>query len=136
MCSLLLFKEQYILLRERIQNGFFFSELCPVFNLDFLISSIKHPTAKHIGTCMQCSCSFLATLAEGQRAFVMALCPSSVRPSVRVCVCKLFLQKTSSQKLLIGFLRNFTGTFHRWSSFKFLQIVVFYEKFWLPWRSK
>ena len=29
---------------------------------------------------------------------------SVVRPSVRVCVCKLFLQKTSPQKLLTGFL--------------------------------
>ena len=24
----------------------------------------------------------------------------------------------------------------RWSSFKFLQIIVFYEEFWLQWRSK
>ena len=61
---------------------------------------------------------------------------SVVRPSVRVCVRKLFLQKTSPQKLLTGFLRNFTGMFLRWSSFKFLQIIVFYEKFWLPWQSK
>ena len=30
--------------------------------------------------------SFLAPLAEGQRAIVMALCPSCVRPSVRPCV--------------------------------------------------
>ena len=51
---------------------------------------------------------FLAPLAKGQRAIVMALCPSSVRPSVLACVRKLFLQKTS-QKLLTGFLRNFTG---------------------------
>ena len=34
---------------------------------------------------------FLAPLAEGQRAIVMALCPSSVRPFVRACVRKLFL---------------------------------------------
>ena len=38
---------------------------------------------------------FLAPLAEGQRAIVMALCPSCVRPSarssVRACVRKLFL---------------------------------------------
>ena len=33
----------------------------------------------------------LAPLAEGQRAIVMALCPSCVRPSVRACVRKLFL---------------------------------------------
>ena len=58
------------------------------------------------------------------------------RPSGRPLVCKLFLQKTSPQKLLTGFLRNFTGMFLRWSSFKFIQIIVFYEEFWLPWRSK
>ena len=44
----------------------------------------------------------------------------------RGCVRKLFLQKTSPQKLLTGFLQNFTGMFFTWSSFKFLQIVVFY----------
>ena len=39
-------KEQSILSRETIQNAcFFFSELCPYFDLDF-VSSIKHPTAK------------------------------------------------------------------------------------------
>ena len=87
---------------------------------------------------------FLAPLAEGQRAIVMALCLSCVRPSMSVYVhtCvhasvrKLFLQKTSPQKLLTGFLRNFTGMFLRWSSFKFLQIIVFYEEFMLPWQSK
>ena len=74
--------------------------------------------------------NFLAPLAEGQRAIVMALCPSCapqfIRLSVRPCVCarirKLLLQKTSPQKLLTGFLWNFTGMFLRWSSFKFLQI--------------
>ena len=53
-----------------------------------------------------------------------------------IAVRELFLQKTSPQKLLTGFLRNFTGMFLRWSSFKFLQIIVFYEEFWLPWQSK
>ena len=85
--------------------------------------------------------SFLAALAEGQRVIVMALCPScvcvcmrpSVCPSVHACVRKLFLQKTSPQKPLTGFLRNFTGMFLRWSSFKFLQIIMFFEEFWLPW---
>ena len=72
---------------------------------------------------------FLAPLAEGQRAIVMALGPSCVRSSVSACVHKLFLQKTSPQKLLTGFLQNFTGMFLRWSSFKFLQIIVFYEEF-------
>ena len=46
---------------------------------------------------------FLVPPAEGQRAIVMALCPSCVRlsfrTSVRACVCKLFLKKTSTQKL-------------------------------------
>ena len=60
----------------------------------------------------------------------------SVHPCVRVCVREHFLQKISPQKLLTGFLRNFTGMFHSWSSFKFLQIIVFYEEFWLPWQSK
>ena len=65
----------------------------------------------------------------------MALYPSCVRSSVRPffrpfvypCVCfrKLFHENTS-QKLLTGFLPNFTGMFLRWSSFKFLQIIVYY----------
>ena len=71
--------------------------------------------------------SFLAPRAEGQRAIVMALYLS--------CVCKLCLQKTS-QKVLNGFLPNFKGMFLRWSSFKFLQIFVFHEEFWLPWQPK
>ena len=61
----------------------------------------------------------------------MLECPSG-RPSGR----KLFFQKTSLQKLWTRFLQNFTGMFLRWSSFKFLQIIVFYDEFWLPWRSK
>ena len=79
---------------------------------------------------------FLAPLADGQQAIVMALCLSSVRQCMRVCVRKLFLQKNSPQKLLTGFLHNFIGMFLRWSSFKFLQKIVFFEEFWLPWRSK
>ena len=51
---------------------------------------------------------FLAPLAFSQRAIVMALCRLCVRPfvypSVHAWVCKLFLQKTSPQKLLTGFL--------------------------------
>ena len=88
--------------------------------------------------------SFLAPLAEGcchgfvsvVRACVRPFMCPSVRPFVRACVCKLLLQKTSSQKLLTVFLQNFTGMFLNWSSFKFLQIIVFYEEFWSPWRSK
>ena len=58
---------------------------------------------------------FLAPLAKDQRAIVMALCPLVVRPwSVR----NRFLQKRSPQKLLTGFLPNFTEMFLRWSSFK------------------
>ena len=56
----------------------------------------------------------------------------SVHPFVRVCVCKLLLQKTFPLKLLTGFLPNITGMFLRWSCFKFLQIIVFHEEFWLP----
>ena len=67
---------------------------------------------------------------------VVSVVRQSVCLSVHACVRKPFLQKTSPQKLLTGFLRNFTGMFLRWSSFKFLQIIVFYEEFWLPWRSK
>ena len=47
---------------------------------------------------------FLAPLAEGQQAIVMVLCQLCVCPPVR----KICLQKTS-QKLLTGFLPNFTG---------------------------
>ena len=54
---------------------------------------------------------------------------ASLCPCLRVCIRKLFLQKTSPQKLLPGFLQNFTGMFLRWSSFKFLLIIVFYEEF-------
>ena len=82
----------------------------------------------------QFSDCFLGPLAESQRAFVMALCPTCVRPFVHPSVNSSF--KTSPQKLLTGFIRNFIGMFLRWSSFKFLQIIVFYEEFWLPWQSK
>ena len=88
------------------------------------------------------SCFFSSTgrrPASYCHGVVSVVCPS-VSPSVRaclgVCVRKLFLQKTSPHKPLTGFLPNFTGMFLRWSSFKFLQIIVFYEEFWLPWRSK
>ena len=48
---------------------------------------------------------FLAPLAKGQQAIVMALCPSCVCPSISLSVClsvsacvrKLFLQNTSPQ---------------------------------------
>ena len=49
----------------------------------------------------------------------------SVFLSERVCIRKFFLQKTFL-KQMTGFLQNFTGMFLRWSSFKFLQIIVFY----------
>ena len=74
---------------------------------------------------------FLAPLAKSQRAIFMALCPSSVRVSVNSS-----FQKHFPQKLLTGFLQNFTGMFLRWSSFKFLQIIVFYQEFWLPWQPE
>ena len=82
----------------------------------------------------------LAPIAKGQQAIVMALylsCVSpSIRPFVRWCVRKLFLQNTSPQKILTGFLQNFTGMFLWWSSFKFLQIIKLHEEFWLPWQPK
>ena len=85
---------------------------------------------------------FLAPLAPRPASYchgIVSVVHLAVRlcvcPCIRLCVRKLFLQKTS-QKLLTGFLRNFTGMFLRCSSFKFLQIIVFYEEFWLPWRSK
>ena len=74
---------------------------------------------------------FLAPLAEGQRAVVMALCPWWVCASVN-----FFFKKKSLQKLLTGFLPYFTGMFLRWSSFKFLQIIVFHLEFWLPYQPK
>ena len=40
-----------------------------------------------------CPRIFLAPLAKGQRAIVMALCLSCVPPSIRPCVRKLCLQK-------------------------------------------
>ena len=55
--------------------------------------------------------------------------------SVCLSVHAFFLQKTS-QKLLTGFLQNFEGMFLRWSSFKFLQIIVSQEEFWLPQSKK
>ena len=73
---------------------------------------------------------------EENAGYIFSSTGPSVSSSVRACVRKLFLQKTSPQKLLTGFLRNFTGMFPRWSSFKFPQIIVFYEEFWLPWQSK
>ena len=80
--------------------------------------------------------AFLAQLAEGQRAIVMVLCPSCICPFVLACVHKLFIEKTSPQKLLTGFSPNFTGMFLRGFSFKFLHIIVFHEEFWLPWQPK
>ena len=61
---------------------------------------------------------------------------SVVHPFIRACVRKLFLLRTSPRKLLTEFLPNFTGMLLRWSSFKFLQIIVFHEEFWLPWQPK
>ena len=55
---------------------------------------------------------FLAPLTKGEllswRCVRRASVRLSVCPSVHASVRKLFLQKTS-QKLLTGFLRNFTG---------------------------
>ena len=67
--------------------------------------------------CISCDLSsdidqLLAPLAEGQQAIVMAfVLRASVHPFVRACGHKLCLLKTSPQKLLTGFLPNFTGMF-------------------------
>ena len=71
---------------------------------------------------------FLAPLAKGQQAIVMALCPPCIGLFVHLCICKLFLKKTSPQKLLTGILLKFTGMLLRGSLFKFLQIIVFHKK--------
>ena len=53
---------------------------------------------------------------------------------------KLLLGKTYSgerfRAILALLLPNFTGMFLRWSSFTFLQIIVFHEEFWLLWQPK
>ena len=72
-----------------------------------------------------------SSMVEGQQAIVMVLCLWCVRPSVHLSVRKLFLQKASP-----GFLPKFTRMFLRWSSFKFLQIIVFHEEFWSLWQPK
>ena len=68
------------------------------------------------------SMDFYGPLLKDQGHIVI---PLSVCLSARLfgcpCVCKLFLQRTSPQKLLTGFLPNFTGMFLRWSSFKFFK---------------
>ena len=69
---------------------------------------------------------FISSTGQGPASY----CNGIVHPSVRVCVHKLFLLKTSPQRLLTGFLPNFTEMFLRWSSFKFFQIIVFHEEFW------
>ena len=84
---------------------------------------------------------FLLFSSTGQRpaSYCHGIVPvvhPSVYPFARACIRKLFIEKTSPQKHLTGFLPNFTGMFLRWSSFKFLQIIVFHEEFWLPWQPK
>ena len=65
---------------------------------------------KHCGNMRNCSLRanspFLAPLAEGQRAIVMALCPSCVCPVVwpSVCLCVRASVNFSFKKLL---LRNY-----------------------------
>ena len=67
---------------------------------------------------------FLAPLAIGQPAYVMARCPSSVRPCVRPCVrpltfsLNIFFSETTYRILI-----NFTEMFLPWSSSEFLEII-------------
>ena len=80
-----------------------------------------------------------ASYCHGVVSVVRPLVHLSVCSSVHVCMRPFVnssFQKTFPQKLLTGFLQNFTGMFLRWSSFKFIQIIVFHEEFWLPWQSK
>ena len=49
-----------------------------------------------------------ASYCHGVSSVCSSVCPF-VRPCMCVCIRKLFLQKTPPQKLLTGFLRNFTG---------------------------
>ena len=70
-------------------------------------------TSQNIDLIFSSTCRRPASYCHG---IVSVVCPFT-RPCVGVCVLKLLLQKTSSQKLLTGFLRNLTGMFLRWSSF-------------------
>ena len=89
-----------------------------------------------VSVCVQNTSNKLHWLKASEVLSWRCVCCASVLLFVCVCVHKLCLQKTSPQKLLIGFLPNFTGMFLRWSPFKILQIIVFCEEFWLPWQPK
>ena len=84
---------------------------------------------------LQFFCSTGQMPASYCHCVVSVVCPS-VRPFVSACICKLCLQRTSPQKVLTGFLSNFLEMFLRWSSSRFLQIIVLHEEFWLPWQPK
>ena len=101
----------------------------------------KQLALSKLKTCADSNCLSSAIFSSsGQRQAsychgLVSVVPPSVRlcPFVCACVHKFCLQSTSPQKLLTGFLPNFTGMFLRWSSFKFLQIIVFHEELWLSW---
>ena len=63
---------------------------------------------------------FLAPLAVGQRDYVMARCPSCVRPSIRPLTFSLniFFAETT-YRILMKFHRNVPT----WSSSEFLEII-------------
>ena len=90
----------------------------------------KWPLQGH--KCFTNTSSFLAPLAEGQQAIVMVVCLSCVCSSVRACVRKLFLQKTSPQKLLTGLL--FCRNVPRYRFTEFLKIKIC-QKTWLLWET-
>ena len=108
---LILYPEELAFLR------FLKSARVPLNEFEFLWSKISD---------IQIQVQFLAPLDEGQRAIVMALCLAA----------SVNFYKSFPQKLLTGFLPDFTGMFHWWSSFKFLQMIVFHEEFWLLWQPK
>ena len=72
-------------------------------------------------------CLIFSSTAQRPESYchgVVSVMHPSIHLFVLACLCKLFLQKTSPEKLMTGLLPNFTGMFLRWSSFKFLQIIV------------
>ena len=129
----------YIFLVQRNKETSFFFEFLTLISHFSTSSNISHASSFSIfffSYYISVHINFTIFSSTSRRTVgychdVVSVVPSSVRPFVRACVRKLPLQKTS-QKLLTGFLPNFTEIFLRRSSSKFLQIIVFHEEFWLP----
>ena len=119
-------------MRKLLSEGFF----CKVSFIQAKICFIGHIIV-HPNICRSFNISVFSSTGRRPASYchgIVSVVHASVSPSV--CASKVFLQKTSPQKLLTGFLPNSTGMFRRWSSFKFLQIIVSNEEFWLPWEPK